>query len=151
MGGSPAVQTVKTIEKRGTRIGIAIGCARVKWITKIHKTSNNYQECTMKKFAVVIFVLVLANLSVDAQTRAPKVTERQVNQQQRINQGIKSGELTRREAGKLQAQQARVQHTKVKAKSDGVVTQGERAKIHHQQNAASRSIYRQKHDGQKRK
>ncbi len=105
----------------------------------------------MKMLAAAIAVIVLASLSAEAQTRTPKVTERQVNQQRRINQGVKSGELTRREAGKLQAQQAKVQRTKTKAKADGVVTQGERAKIHHQQNAASRNIYRQKHDGQKRK
>ena len=105
----------------------------------------------MKILAAAIAVIVLASLSAEAQTRTPNVTERQVNQQRRINQGVKSGELTRREAGKLQAQQAKVQRTKTKAKADGVVTQGERAKIHHQQNAASRNIYKQKHDGQKRK
>lgn len=104
----------------------------------------------MNILAAAIAVIVLASLPAEAQTRTPKVTERQVNQQQRINQGVESGELTRREAGKLQTQQAKVQRTKTKAKADGVVTQGERAKIHRQQNVASRNIYRQKHDGQKR-
>lgn len=105
----------------------------------------------MNKLAIAIAALVIANVPVGAQTKTPRVTERQVNQQQRINQGIKSGELTRREAAKLEAQQAKIQQTKMKAKSDGVVSKAERAKIHQQQNAASRSIYRQKHDAQKRK
>jgi uncharacterized membrane protein YebE (DUF533 family) len=33
-----------------------------------------------------------------------------------------------------------------RAKSDGVVTRGERAKIQHTQNVQSKRIYRQKHD-----
>ena len=38
----------------------------------------------------------------------PGVDQREINQQNRINQGIQRGQLTPREAGKLEAQQARI-------------------------------------------
>jgi hypothetical protein len=73
-----------------------------------------------------------------------------VNQQKRIGNGVRSGELTRPEARRLERRQARIAYDKAKAKSDGVVTAEERAKLAREQNRASRSIARQKHDAQKR-
>ncbi len=105
----------------------------------------------MKNLVALLTTLLLAGSMSYAQTATPKVTDRQVNQQKRIQQGIKSGELTKKEVAGLQAQQARIQGAKVAAKSDGVVTAKERAKINSMQNKASRNIYRQKHDGQMRK
>ncbi|MFN8287904.1 MAG: hypothetical protein U0V74_14200 [Chitinophagales bacterium] len=80
----------------------------------------------------------------------PKVHNRQVNQQERIQQGRKSGELTRGETVALEAEQAKIQHDKKAAKADGVVTPEERAKLKHEQRRANRHVYRQKHDGQSR-
>lgn len=87
----------------------------------------------------------------EAQTATPRVRERQINQQQRIKQGVKSGELTTGEALRMEARQAKIQHDKKVAKSDGIVTPQERAKLNREQSNASRKIYRQKHDAQKRK
>ena len=89
--------------------------------------------------------------SAFAQTKTPAVTERQVNQQARIKQGVNSGELNKREAARLEAEQAKIQAEKKTAKVDGKVTPRERAKIQHDQNKASRRIAIQKHDAQKRK
>ncbi|NJK95301.1 MAG: hypothetical protein HC905_10645 [Bacteroidales bacterium] len=83
-----------------------------------------------------------------AQTATPHVTERQVNQQARIQNGKQSGELTRKEKRHLQAQQVKIHRDKKAAKSDGVVTAAERRKLHREQSRASRNIYRQKHDAQ---
>lgn len=105
----------------------------------------------MKKSFVIIIALIFAGGIADAQTGTPKVRERQINQQQRIKQGVRSGELTKREAVRMEARQAKIQHDKKVAKSDGIVTPDERAKLHREQNAASRKIYRQKHDAQKRR
>jgi hypothetical protein len=104
----------------------------------------------MKKLLPVLIAAVLLAGSGYAQTATPKATERQVHQQRRIHQGVKSGELTKREARKLEAQQAKIQADKLEAKSDGVVTGKERAKLQHEQNRASRKIYKQKHDAQSR-
>lgn len=86
-----------------------------------------------------------------AQTKTPVARERQENQHDRIQEGVKDGELTRREAVGLRAEQAKIQGEKEAAKADGKVTAGERAKIQHDQNKASRHIARQKHDAQQRK
>jgi uncharacterized membrane protein YebE (DUF533 family) len=87
--------------------------------------------------------------SAFAQTKTPVATERQVNQQARIKQGVKSGELNKREAARLEAEQAKIQAEKKAARSDGKVTPRERARIQHDQNKASRRIAVQKHDAQK--
>ncbi len=89
--------------------------------------------------------------SVYAQTATPRVRHSQVNQQARIREGVRSGELTKGEAVRMEARQAKIQHDKKVAKSDGIVTLEERAKLNREQNAASRKIYRQKHDSQRRK
>ena len=99
---------------------------------------------------VAAFMLVAINLQAPAQT-TPKVTQRQKNQQARIKEGIKSGELTRPEAAKLEGEQAKVQAEKRMAKADGKVTPAERAKLRHDQNKASRHIYKEKHDREERK
>ena len=98
--------------------------------------------------------LLLAFVSVSfasmAQTKTPRVRERQENQQKRIAGGVNSGELTAKETVKLETREAKIQADKKEAKSDGVVMGKERAKLHREQNRASRAIYRQKHDAQTR-
>ena len=81
-------------------------------------------------------------------TATPVIDQRQANQQQRINQGVASGELNKREARRLQHQQNAVQRAENKAKADGVVTAGERKKITKMQDQTSKNIARQKHDAQ---
>ena len=79
-------------------------------------------------------------------TKTPVINQRQKRQQHRINQGIKSGQLTPGETARLEAREAKIQADKKIAKSDGVVTPKERAHIQREQNRASKSIYRKKHN-----
>jgi hypothetical protein len=79
------------------------------------------------------------------------IERRQNNQERRIEQGIRSGELTRREVRGLVAEQRRIEREQRRAQADGVVTRREGAAIHHDLNQASRHIARQKHDRQERK
>ena len=79
----------------------------------------------------------------------PGIDQRQANQERRIDQGVASGELTRREARRLERQQHRIDRAENRAKADGVVTADERRALRHRQNHASRHIYRQKHDAQR--
>jgi hypothetical protein len=76
----------------------------------------------------------------------PRIDQRQENQEQRIEQGIDYGRLTEHEANKLEAQQNRIDNAEARAKADGVVTRGERTRLKARQNAASRNIYRKKHN-----
>lgn len=105
----------------------------------------------MKTVKLIIAALALAYAGgAMGQTATPHATKRQVKQQARIQEGVRSGELTRKEAAGLQMQQAKIQHDKKVAKSDGVVTPAERRKLHRQQKRANRAIYTQKHDAQSR-
>ncbi len=84
---------------------------------------------------------------------APKahVIDRQVNQQHRIMNGVKSGELTRPETVRLEQQQVRIQKTKrAMVKNDGKLGPVERAKLERMQNKASRNIFKAKHNGRSR-
>jgi len=94
-------------------------------------------------------LLAAAALPVAAQTSTPGVDQRHANQEARIQQGVKSGELTPKEAAKLEKGQAKVQVAEDKAKADGKVTPKERAKLARMQNKQSKKIYKQKHDEQK--
>ncbi len=79
---------------------------------------------------------------------ANEVVSRDVNQQQRIEQGLKSGELTTREAGRLEHEEARIDRVESRDLRDGSLSPAETARINAMQNRASRDIYRQKHDAQ---
>lgn len=81
-----------------------------------------------------------------AQTATPGIDARQTNQQNRISQGVASGQLTPRETQQLERGQARVQNMKNRAAADGVVTQQERRRIQHAQDVQSRRIYNKKHN-----
>ena len=83
-------------------------------------------------------------------TRTPVVRNRQVRQQQRIKQGVKSGELTPAETRRLEREQGRIQADKLNAKADGKVTPQERARLQREQHRASRDIYRLKHNNRTR-
>ena len=78
------------------------------------------------------------------------IDQRQANQERRIQQGVQSGELTPREASRLEKGQAKIQRMEQKAKADGVMTAQERKRIAHEQNKQSKRIAREKHDRQRR-
>ena len=103
----------------------------------------------MKKmlFAVSAMTLMTSGM-VFAQAETPVIDQRQTNQEQRIDQGIASGQLNEREANRLNKQQEHVNKMEDRAKSDGVMTKKERARIGAAQNRASRHIAREKHDRQ---
>jgi len=82
-----------------------------------------------------------------AQTAGSEI-QRNVNQQQRIEQGLKSGQLNTREAAKLENGEARVDRLEGSAMKDGSVSDVEQARIRKAQNAESKAIYAQKHDAQ---
>ena len=77
-------------------------------------------------------------------TATPKIDQRQVEQQKRIDQGVASGALTSKEATGLQKRETKIQADKVAIKADGKVTKAERRKLNREQNRASAAIKRQK-------
>jgi hypothetical protein len=92
---------------------------------------------------VVLGIGALSFLWVTPALAGP-VTNRQINQQKRIHQGVISGELTGKEATLLEREQYRVQQYKQAAWSDGEFTPGERARLHYLQDRTSAHIYKKK-------
>jgi hypothetical protein len=101
----------------------------------------------MLAFTLLIFGVIMES---KAQSQTPVVDQRQQNQRARIVEGASSGELTRRETAQSVRDQRRIRRTERRAKSDGVVTPGEKANLERKQNKASRQLRRNKHDAQQR-
>ena len=77
-----------------------------------------------------------------------EVGQRRENQQDRIAQGIKSGQLTAGETAKLENQQKNInkQVATDRAANGGKLTAGEKAQVNKEQNKASKNIYNKKHN-----
>lgn len=100
--------------------------------------------------AAVLACLAAAPALADSNTRTPRIGERQAHQERRIQEGIRAGEITRREAARLEHGQARIRRMEDRARADGVVTPAERHRLGHALDVQSRHIHRQRHDGQQR-
>lgn len=94
--------------------------------------------------------LLMAAMAVtsvaNAQTRTPEINHRQHNQERRINQGVRSGELTRNETHRLRKDERKIRAEKRTAMDEGRMTRHERRHIRRQQDRLSRKIYRDKHN-----
>lgn len=99
----------------------------------------------------VFFSLLMTSVALPAlaQTQSPGIDQRQQRQEQRIQQGIQSGQLTPQEASRLQAEQARIQNKEAAMKADGKLDPMERRKLQQDLNRSSRHIAKEKHDRQK--
>jgi len=81
-----------------------------------------------------------------------EVGQRRENQQDRIAQGIKSGQLTAGETAKLERQQQSINHedASMRAANGGKLTGADKAALNQRQNNASKNIYAKKHNSQTR-
>jgi hypothetical protein len=79
---------------------------------------------------------------------APTVNDRKQDQQDRIANGVDSGQLTAGETKNLESREANLNREVRDDRSadDGKLTPQERQQVNHQQNNMSRSIYRDKHN-----
>lgn len=111
---------------------------------------ENVMKSTMTAAMMATLALTALTVQAEAGTRDPRVNARQDNQRERIQQGVRSGELTRHETRNVVEDQRDIRQLERAYKSDGTLTAAERADLHHEQNQASREIYREKHDGQDR-
>jgi hypothetical protein len=80
------------------------------------------------------------------------INQRKTDQQDRIAQGVKSGQLTAGETSHLETQEAGINKEErgMRAQDNGHLTKADRQTIHQQQNQESRRIYRDKHNGKVR-
>jgi hypothetical protein len=80
-------------------------------------------------------------------TPAEQDQQRDVNQQQRIEQGLQSGQLSTREAGSLEHQEQHVDNMEAHDMKNGPMTAAEQSKLNAAQNRVSNDIYADKHNG----
>ncbi len=94
----------------------------------------------------------------DAQTGDPNLpsarrmaadVDRNGDEQRRIAQGLRSGDLTNREAARLERGQSHVNRGQAQAGADGRIDRREQRGIQHAQNDQSQNIWRERHDGQR--
>lgn len=80
-----------------------------------------------------------------------EVGQRRENQQDRIAQGVKSGQLTAGETAHLEKREGNINREvrNDRAANGGKLTGQERRQVNRQQNRTSRAIYRDKHNGRK--
>lgn len=102
----------------------------------------------MSKYPITALLLAALPVAALAQPATPGVDQRQANQERRIQQGVRSGQLTEREAARLERGQDRVEKMEDQAKADGKVTAKERVRLHRAQDRQSAAIYKEKHDRQ---
>ena len=96
----------------------------------------------------IAFMLAVAP-TFAASTDDPGIQKREENQQKRIEQGVQSGQLTPKEAGQLEAREAKIKQDEERMKADGKLTKKERAKLTKEQNKASKKIHKKKHNDKK--
>ena len=103
--------------------------------------------------AMLASALFIAPAAMIAQTPTPgahdwNINQRKVAQQDRIAQGVRSGQLTAGETARLERQEAGINREErgMRAQDNGHLTAQDRRTIHAQQNQESRRIYRDKHN-----
>ena len=104
----------------------------------------------MIRIALIALALAATTTAASAHDygRADRIDAREAAQARRIQQARRAGELTWYETLKLKAEQRRIHRMEADAKRDGYVSRSEARRIQAAQDEASRSIYRESHDGQ---
>jgi len=100
----------------------------------------------LPKFTAAICAASLLSTVAWADTVAEQDQQRDVNQQQRIEQGLKSGELSTKEAGHLDRHEQHVDHMEAKDLRNGSISPAEQARLNTAENKTSNAIYNDKHN-----
>ncbi|MDO3644908.1 hypothetical protein [Mucilaginibacter sp. L3T2-6] len=100
----------------------------------------------IKIFGGLLVAMIVITSMAEAQTRTPVINHRHRMQERRINQGVRSHELTRNEARHLRSRERNIARDRRMARADGRVTSSERRHLRREENRTSRAIYRHKHN-----
>jgi hypothetical protein len=93
---------------------------------------------------------VTGNPNSASSQRMQADVQRNANQQARIEQGLKSGQLTNRETGSLERGQAHVDGREAAAGANGRVNAREQARVQTAENRQSNRVYNDKHNARVR-
>jgi hypothetical protein len=101
--------------------------------------------------AIVPAALFAQTTTTTTPVRPPTINQRKEDQQDRIAQGVKSGQLTAGETARLEHQEAGINKEErgMRAQDNGHLTAQDRKTLQHQQNVESRRIYKDKHNARR--
>jgi hypothetical protein len=105
-------------------------------------------HATVLLFGTVALAQTPATPTPSTPAPDPTVAQRKENQQDRIAQGVKSGQLTAGETSNLETKEAAINgETRAdRAANGGKLTQAEKQQVNRQQNQLSKQIYNDKHN-----
>lgn len=97
---------------------------------------------------LIIAAALAATTLAGALPASAQVNMRQDNQAARIEQGVRTGQVTPGEANRLERQQGRIARTeyRMRTRNGGRLTSYQRRKLAKRQMRASRHIYRARHN-----
>lgn len=99
------------------------------------------KKVTMKTRILLASILItVGSVSAYAQATTEGTVQRDLNQQSRIENGLKDGSLNVKEAGRLEKEQAHIDRLQAKDLKDGKLSSAERAQLRRAQDKASRDI-----------
>jgi hypothetical protein len=104
----------------------------------------------IRRIALIGVAASVLGLSAIASAQEAPVSQdlqRNVNQQQRIENGLQDGQLNTREASQLEQGQAHIDRMEQRDLRNGPLTGQEQAQIQHAENVQSHDIYRDAHNG----
>ena len=108
---------------------------------------------SFKTFATgTVFCVLTASAFAQNGTPAPgTVNERKHDQQERIGQGVQSGQLTPHETTNLERREGSInrEDRNMRSRDDGHLTNKDRRVLNRRQNRTSRAIYRDKHNARR--
>jgi hypothetical protein len=106
------------------------------------------KEQVMTRNTIVLLAAALA-AAAPAAASAQEVRGRELNQQQRIGQGLSSGQITARGAANLENREAAINASRTAdlTANGGRLTPGESRNLNLRENALSQQIYVDKHNG----
>jgi len=105
----------------------------------------------MKFSATLAAAAAAVTLASAAPALADRIDDRQANQMMRIEQGLRTGQLTREEYHRLMDQQREIARLERALERDGHLSYSDRARLNYLLNQASASIWWEKHDAQNRR
>jgi Ni/Co efflux regulator RcnB len=114
---------------------------------KAHSKSLPGEEVMKQLLSLIVLSGILVASTFSAQAAA-RIAQRKENQQDRIAQGVKSGQLTAGETAHLENKESAV-NKEVRAErtlNGGKLTPAERTQVNRQQNRLSKQIYTDKHN-----
>lgn len=98
----------------------------------------------------MILAIGLVLVALQAMAEGERVDQRQQRQEQRIDNGIESGQLTQGEARRAEARQQHIDNVENRMRADdGRLDRQERRVLNRKQNKASRQIHRMKHNNRR--